>query len=285
LRYSHKRHAPLTIFTAEYDPIDHLNALFPHSSSLSSIVETVSTLRDYQDDLDEDISSLVAAQTTSNTQSISQVQAAKAELTGLFSKIESVRKRAMETERSITDMTADIKRLDSTKKNLTLSMTALKRLQMLTTAYEQLRSLSRTRQYRDCAQLLAAVIQLSAHFRSYRSIDQIATLSRNVAELQRELLEQVCEDFEVVFAKGEVANKKNMLNEACGVMDALGDHARMRLITWYCNTQLREYRQVFRGNEEVSFWLASSIVRPLLLTECRPARWTISHDDTHGLIE
>jgi vacuolar protein sorting-associated protein 53 len=228
-----------------------LNTIFPHSTTLSSLGEVVSVLHDYQDDLDEDITTLVAAQATSNTKSISQIQAAKAELTDLFAKIENVRKRAIETERSITDMTADIKRLDSTKKNLTLSMTALKRLQMLTTAYEQLRSLSRTRQYRDCAQLLAAVIQLSAHFKSYRSIDQIATLSRNVAELQRELLEQVCEDFEVVFAKGEVATKKNMLSEACGVMDALGDHARMRLVTWYCNTQLREYRQVFRGNEEV----------------------------------
>lgn len=41
-----------------------------------------------------------------------------------------------------------------------------------------------------------------------------------------------------------------MLNEACGVMDALGEHARQRLINWYCNTQLREYRQVFRGSEE-----------------------------------
>ena len=147
-------------------------------------------------------------------------------------------------------MTADIKRLDNTKKNLTLSMTALKRLQMLTTAYEQLRGLSSTRQYRECAQLLQAVIQLMAHFKSYRSIDQIATLSRNVADVQRELLEQICEDFEVTFAKGEVAQRRGMLAEACSVMDALGDNARSRLITWYCNTQLREYRQVFRGNEE-----------------------------------
>jgi hypothetical protein len=147
-------------------------------------------------------------------------------------------------------MTADIKQLDNTKKNLTLSMTALKRLQMLTTAYEQLKVLSKTRQYRECAQLLQAVIQLMAHFKSYRSIDQIATLSRNVAELQRELLEQVCEDFEIAFAKGEVAQKRGMLAEGCQVMDALGDTARSRLITWYCNTQLREYRQVFRGSEE-----------------------------------
>lgn len=168
----------------------------------------------------------------------------------LFKKIDEVRERALKTEQTITEMTADIKQLDNAKKNLTLSMTTLKRLQMLTTAYEQLKALSRSRQYRDCAQLLQAVIQLMSHFKSYRSIDQIATLSRNVADIQRELLEQVCEDFELIFAKAEIAQRKNVLSEGCLVMEALGDAAKSRLITWYCNTQLREYRQVFRGNEE-----------------------------------
>lgn len=178
------------------------------------------------------------------------MQSAQTELAQLFRKIETVRSRAIETEQNITSMTADIKRLDGTKKNLTLSMTALKRLQMLTTAYEQLRGLAKTRQYRECAGLLQAVIQLMKHFNSYRSIEQIATLSREVSELQRELLEQVCEDFEMSFAKGEVSGKRGMLVEACLVMDALGDSAKSRIITWYVNTELREYRQVFRGNDE-----------------------------------
>jgi vacuolar protein sorting-associated protein 53 len=147
-------------------------------------------------------------------------------------------------------MTAEIKRFDNTKRNLTLSMTALKRLQMLTTAFEQLRGLAKSRQYRECASLLQAVIQLMAHFKTYRSIDQIAMLSRNVAELQRELGEQVCEDFEMAFAKGEIQQRRGVLAEGCLVMDALGDNARSRLVTWYCNTQLREYRQIFRGNDE-----------------------------------
>lgn len=189
-------------------------------------------------------------QSTSDVDSVKRIQAAKADLAELFQKVEGVRQRAIETEEAITEMTADIKRLDNTKKNLTLSMTALKRLQMLTTAYEQLRGLNGSRQYRECAQLLQAVMQLMAHFKSYRSIDQIATLSRNVSDLQREMLEQVCEDFEVTFAKGEVAHKRGMLAEGCLVMDALGDNARSRLITWYCNTQLREYRQLFKGSEE-----------------------------------
>ena len=242
----------LTLNAASYDPIDHLNAIFSHPAALSSVSATSDALRSYQHDLDEDIAGVVASQSTADADSVQRIQAAKAELADLFKKIESVRERAMQTEQTITEMTADIKRLDSTKKNLTLSMTALKRLQMLTTAYEQLRSLSKSRQYRECAQLLQAVIQLVAHFKSYRSIDQIATLSRNVADVQGELLEQVCEDFEVTFAKGETAQRKGMLAEACLVIDALGEHARTRLINWYCNTQLREYRQVFRGNDEVS---------------------------------
>ncbi|EON64332.1 hypothetical protein W97_03563 [Coniosporium apollinis CBS 100218] len=242
--------ATTSLDSAEYNPIDHLNAIFSHPAALSSVAATSAALRSYEDDLDEEIAELVDAQASSDTESVRRIQAAKAELDELFRKIEDVRERAMRTEQAITEMTADIKRLDGTKRNLTLSMTALKRLQMLTTAYEQLRSLGKSRQYAECAQLLQAVIQLAAHFKSYRSIDQIATLSRNVADLQRELLEQACEDFEVTFAKGEVAQRRGTLSEACLVVDALGDHARLRLINWYCNTQLREYRQVFRGSDE-----------------------------------
>jgi hypothetical protein len=179
------------------------------------------------------------------------MQAARTELVDLFQRIELVRARAEQTERAITEMTADIKRLDATKRNLTLSMTALKRLQMLTTAYEQLLALSKSREYRECAQLVQAVIQLMAYFKSYRSIDQIATLSRNVADLQRELQEQICEDFELTFTKGQVRERRATLAEGCLVIDAMGENARSRLIVWYCNTQLREYRQLFRSSEEV----------------------------------
>jgi hypothetical protein len=242
--------AKFSLFAVDYDPIVHLNAIFSHPSTLTSIASTAAALQNHQNDLSTSISALAAAQAYSDDSSLQRMQSAKVELAQLFRKIESVRTRAIETEQTITSMTADIKRLDGTKRNLTLSMTALKRLQMLTTAYEQLRGLAKMRQYRDCASLLQAVLQLMKHFNSYRSIDQIATLSRNVAELQRELLEQVCEDFEIAFAKGEVGNKKAVLGEACLVMDALGENARARLVTWYVNTQLREYRQVFRGNDE-----------------------------------
>jgi hypothetical protein len=244
------RHMALLTFVDDYDPIEHLNQVFSHPSTLSSVSHTYQTLQAYQDDLENEIDGLEDEQIRANAECLQRMETTKAELAELFDRIENVRERALQTERNITEMTADIKQLDNTKKNLTLSMTALKRLQMLTTAYEQLRALSKTRQYRECAQLLQAVIQLMAHFKSYRSIDQIATLSRNVADLQRELLEQVCEDFEITFTKEEVAQKRGLLLEACSVVDALGDAARSRLITWYCNTELRQYRHIFKGDQE-----------------------------------
>ncbi|KAI0547042.1 Vps53-like protein [Xylaria curta] len=243
----------LSLDAADYDPIQHLNVLFAHPSTVSSatsISRVSTTLRSEQHALSAQIHARQTAQAYGPDSSLERMQSAQAELAELFRKIETVRARAIQTEQNITSMTADIKRLDGTKRNLALSMTALKRLQMLTTAYEQLRGLAKARQYRECASLLQAVLQLMRHFNSYRSIDQIATLSRGVGEIQRELLEQVCEDFEIAFAKGEIGGRKATLVEACGVMDALGDTARARLVTWYVNTELREYRQVFRGNDE-----------------------------------
>ncbi|CAK7223886.1 Vacuolar protein sorting-associated protein 53 [Sporothrix bragantina] len=236
--------------SAGYDPVMHLNMLFSHPSTVGSLPAVSRRLRSYNDELSSSISTLETAQAYGPDSSLDRMQTAQSELASVFARIEDVRKRAVQTEEDITTMTADIKRLDGTKRNLTVSMTALKRLQMLTTAYEQLRTLSRTRQYRECAGLLQAVLQLMRHFNSYRSIEQIAVLSRGVGDLQRELLEQVCEDFEMAFTKDEVAARRGMLIEACLVMDALGDQARSRLVTWYVNTMLREYRQVFRGNDE-----------------------------------
>lgn len=239
-----------TLDAVDYDPMEHLNMLFSQPSTVKSISQVSKALKAHENALSSEINRLELEQAYKPDSSLERMQSAQTELAQLFRKIETVRSRAIETEQNITVMTAEIKRLDGTKRNLALSMTALKRLQMLTTAYEQLRGLAKARQYRECAGLLQAVIQLMKHFNSYRSIEQIATLSREVSELQRELLEQVCEDFEMAFAKSEVSSRKNMLVEACLVMDALGDAARSRIITWYVNTELREYRQVFRGNDE-----------------------------------
>ncbi|RPB00273.1 hypothetical protein L873DRAFT_1843065 [Choiromyces venosus 120613-1] len=189
---------------ADYNPKIHLNTRFSHPSTSFAIPSTSYALHNHPDPLDNEITQLVITQSTTNADSLAGISSAKAELADLLENIDTVRKRAIRAEDAISAMTADTKKLDSTKRNLTLSMRVLKRSQML-------------------------ILELVAHFLSFRSFDQIATLSQNIADLKGELLEQVCEDSEMVFVKEEVSSRKGMLSEACMVMDALGDGTRETL--------------------------------------------------------
>jgi hypothetical protein len=87
-----------------------------------------------------------------------------------------------------------------------------------------------------------------SHFKSYRSVDQIAHLSRSISTLKQSLETQITEDFHSTFPTPPPTQTAT-LHESCLVIDVLGDEARDRLVNWYCNLQLKEYRNVFRNEE------------------------------------
>lgn len=58
-------------------------------------------------------------------------------------------------------MCKDIKQLDTAKRNLTFSITALKKFIMMLNAIEQLRDFCDKKKYRDVAHLISAFNELS----------------------------------------------------------------------------------------------------------------------------
>ena len=62
--------ACLTFLIDDYDPIDHLNAIFSHPSTLSSVSKTSETLQVYQDQLDAEIEDLDTQQAATDTECI-----------------------------------------------------------------------------------------------------------------------------------------------------------------------------------------------------------------------
>lgn len=81
---------------------------------------------------------MVLAQAASSRENLERISRARKDLAELFEKIEGVNERARATEEGIASMTGEIKRLDMTKRNLTVSMTVLKRLQMLSEDFRTL---------------------------------------------------------------------------------------------------------------------------------------------------
>lgn len=85
--------------------------------------------------------------------SMSQAQEQIAEL---FTQIHHLRSGATESEIIVRDITREIKNLDIAKKNITSSITGIKRFQMLLVAFDQLqKQQGKGRRYKESAQALS----------------------------------------------------------------------------------------------------------------------------------
>lgn len=239
---------------AGYDPVRHLNFIFSKPSSLTRLKEVQEHVDLYRSVIDEELEAIVPQYSPEEEAIIARAVKSPNQVESLIETLNHLKISSKETGKVIQESTKDIKRLDNTKSNLTQAMTVLKRLQMLTTAYGQLNGLIRTRKYKEMSQTLPAVMQLMSHFKSFRSIQQVAMLSKQVAEAQTQISEQIFADFSTVI-EGKTDNPRfseisGALVDACKVVDVLPNDQRQQLITWYCNIQLREFRHIFKTSDE-----------------------------------
>lgn len=226
-----------------YDPVVHLQQLFQMPANLSQLRDVRRIVVEHKDAL----SSQPSTNSQKLAESLDKASKAPEELALLVSQIKALQNKAASTEEIVTSMTSHISSLDNTKSNLIQSITILKRLQMLTTAYDQLSEIIKRRQYPEMSHTLPAVQELMDYFKPYRSISQVAALSRQIGEIQTTITNQIFEDFEQVIDKKEPVSG---LSSACLVLDHLSELNRTKLMNWYCNTMLKEYRTIFKPNEE-----------------------------------
>lgn len=231
--------------SANYNPFDDLIELFDTPGSLSELPELLSYTHRFKLSIEKEIESERDAYTRFQQNKDTDLDSLTQELESLVSRVQETHSLANSTESVIDGMTGSIRSLDSCKKNLTLSMTIIKRLQMLVTAFESLEQLvdSKSRHYDEIYDLLSVVLQLTAHFQSYKSIDDINTLTRKVGGLKAKLVELVFEDFE----KG--ADSANLVR-ACNILDTLGPSYHQKLSNWFISRQLKEVETIFNYEDE-----------------------------------
>ena len=151
----------------------------------------------------------------------------------------------------------DIKSLDYAKKNLTSSITTLNHLKMLVGGVDSLRTLVKQRQYRDCANLLAAVLNVMEHFEQYIEIAKVKELSQRINDIKHQVSHQITDEFQEAFSRPEpdpAVSDLGKLAEACLVVDVLGAAEKDKLISWFVKLQLRDYRAQFNPKKGAE-WL------------------------------
>lgn len=235
-----------------FNPVDFINRQFPSEASLGGLDGFIGKLRAQQKHIDEDIRLAVRRQAASGRRARADLDEAKAAVRELFERIKAIKAKAEQSEDLVSDVCRDIKSLDIAKRNLTLTVTALKRLVMLVTALEQLRSLASCRQYQEAAGLVRAVEELSAHFRELGHVPRVGDLLERRAAVLGDLRQQLLGDYGGLLggARQELAGSWGP--SAAGCVDALGAAMRREVVTQFCLRILEDYKEIFQPPNEAS---------------------------------
>jgi vacuolar protein sorting-associated protein 53 len=226
----------------EFNSVAYINSLFPTEQSLADIDTALSRVRVKVSRLDADILGAVREQTSAADDGRLHLQTAQQCVKQLFGKVRDIRTKAEANEAMVAQISRDIVQLDNAKKNLTGSITALKRLQMLTDSIAQLRSMQRLRQYDESSKMLGAVVLFVKYFEDYNDVAQVKALKDDVDELCASFKQQIYGEFETL-VNGREADQA--ARDAPYVIEALGAQARTDFLQWFCNKQLGDYEASF----------------------------------------
>ncbi|KAI6131588.1 Vps53-like protein [Pisolithus croceorrhizus] len=240
---------PLDELSNEFKSVDVLNQLFPDEASLTQLEAVQGRLAEDERLLQQEI--LMLEDELGRDQDPSRIQLIQEMISDVLGQMSRIREKASESEAVVRNITKDIQNLDLAKKNLTTSMTTLKRLQMLGNALTQLEDQVREKRYSEAAQTLAAVKEISAAFKSYTTVPFIARLWKRVQQVTGEVRAQVDAEFEAFYLQDpSKLTRTSQITDACAVVDVLGLDVRTQLIERYVAIELKEYRRIFRANDE-----------------------------------
>ncbi|RDX42721.1 hypothetical protein OH76DRAFT_1362271 [Lentinus brumalis] len=240
---------PLDRLTNDFNPVGVLNDYFPDEAALGQLEAVQAKLAQNERELQAEIDAL--REELRKDQDPSRMQLIQEMISDLLGQMSRIREKATESEAVVRNITKEIQVLDLAKKNLILSMTILKRLQMLVNALSQLEDQIKERKYQEIVQSLAAVKQIGASFKPYTSVRRISQLWRRIQEIQTELRSMVEADWDKFYMQDPAKPiKPSVVADACLVLDVLGPDVRSQFIERYVALELKEYRRIFRATDE-----------------------------------
>ncbi|KAG6919330.1 hypothetical protein DXG01_006876 [Tephrocybe rancida] len=232
-----------------FSPIPVLNELFPDEASLAHLDLVSARLAETQRELQSEIDALQSE--LRQSQDPEKMQLIQEMISDLLGQMSRIREKATESEAVVRNITKDIQVLDTAKKNLILSMTTLKRLQMLVNALTQLEDLVKEKKYGEVAETLTAVKQISVTFKPYTGVQRVAQVWKRIQEIQGNLRTLIEADFDAfILQESSKPVKAAQITDACLAADVLGPDFRAHLIDRYVALELKEYRRIFRSTDE-----------------------------------
>ena len=274
---------------ADFDVTQYINSLFPNEQSLATLDDVILDMTNRIDELDGDVSGLVRAGNQTGIESERLLVQAQGEIGQLVGSIQTIKTRARESERMVSEITRDIKQLDQAKKNLTSTITTLNHLHIVLGGVDDLERITKARDYLKASNLLQGVSNVIEHLDVYaQTVPEVKDLSERMGVIRRDLAVHVQADFAEAFSTTSASGKIDFENirNACLVADSLEPAVRDGLIASFVDSRLSEYKLLFDSSQEIA-WLDKIdrrfqwIKKGLMDLEERfghvfPANWNVS---------
>jgi hypothetical protein len=180
-------------------------------------------------------------------QATPELQASKAAVEDLKERILLMRRKALDSETMVDNICKDLRQLDFAKKNLTVSISGLKRLGMLTQGVERLAEACEHKQYEQAQGLLEATGSLLTSFNAFKGVPLVSEVTHQRSQIIKELRLQLLEDFR------DLNNTApEVLASACRVVEVLGSEVKDEVTQLLVSHFVDPYRQQFEPGRESS---------------------------------
>ena len=237
---------------ADFDPYVLLNEQFADEHSLDSIDAYMAQIDQDIQQTNQELRETVRSQVEAGSNAERNLSEARGSIQHLFQKVEQIRSMAEESERMVKEICTEISSLDNAKRNLTDSVTTLKRLRDWGKHLEDLRQAADSQPVEldkaaGCIEAISTVI--ANHFKDYSSIPRIKEMMDRF-EREKKLSSQIAlqQLKEADFTNEDL--EATSIIDACAVLEACGSEVRTAGISALVQYNIEKYQRAFPAHAE-----------------------------------
>ncbi|KAL7673124.1 hypothetical protein ACOME3_007995 [Neoechinorhynchus agilis] len=260
---------------SDFNVVDAVNRLFPDPESLQNIDTILSTLKiellSLNTQTDQLLSEFYKTDCTSLTEALS---ASHNSMNRLVETCETVSSQIRETANSAESVTADIRKLDAGKRQLSETLAHLNQFEQFIEGIEDIKKGLTQGDLQKVASTLSKTNFVVDTLRSFSYLNSIKEKLDEYDELLNKIRQTARDAFERVFIHrtkyGIIsANCGDEKDAVCNLLDAIGEETQHEMTDRLINHILKEYVALFDKSQECAWidkverryiWLKRSIV-------------------------
>lgn len=232
--------------TPDFDPIRLVNSLIPDEDAMSKVPETLVSLEGRSKRLDSTIQSAVKSFSVLGDHSEAILDETRQSMQELARRIEQLYTEAVDVKNTVGGLCASIKPLDNAKRALSVSVTTLRRIQMILITLESLDENIKKVDYGECASNILALSSIFQAFDKYLKTPQLEPLYLKFSDAKRLLRGKVVSEIDQKVGRGSMDESNLPL---CALVDAFEDDLRVAVIDLFCDHFLRPYETNFSNSK------------------------------------